>query len=340
MDDFNQLLDKANQVYLQNHKPIAWFGRCIFLSWFCTIGDCDFCYRTTIKSRTRFADHARRSIGSILSEAILARNLGWHLEFLTGGFGIYPIKELVEITKMVSEVYGKKVWLNLGILSNQQIELFKPYVDGICASIETVEPELHKKVCPSKPIEPFVKMYNNMPNDLEKSMTFIVGLGEKKEDINLLHDFIEKNKLDRITFYALKPVKGTPYEKGPDTDYYAWWIANTRVRFPKLVIIAGTTARRVEEIDIILKAGANAITKFPATKLFGHQEAHIFTEKVRNAGREFVSTLTKLPDIDWDAQIDSFNIPEFAKVDLKEKLHDYLKRMSNPLPMLTVVEDD
>ncbi len=340
LDDLHELLEQSNKVYLDNFPPIAWFGRCIFLSWFCTIGDCDFCYRSTIKHKVRFAKSARRGIGSILSEALFARNLGWRLEFLTGGFGIYPWPELVEIARMVSEVYGDKVWLNLGIMSNKQLEPFTPYIEGVCASIETVEPELHNKIAPSKPIEPFLKMYENMPSHLKKSMTFIVGLGEKREDIKLLHEFIEKHQLDRITFYALKPVKGTRYTEGPTTEDYAWWIANTRIKFPKLEIVAGTTARRVEEIDIILKAGANAITKFPATKLFGSEQAHMFENKVKSSGREFVSTLTKLPDVDWDAQINSFNLSDAVKLDLKEAVHGYLKKMSNPKPFLMAYECD
>ena len=55
--------------------------------------------------------------------------------------------------------------------------------------------------------------------------------------------------------------------------------------------------------------------------------------------REFVSTLTNLPDVDWDGQIDSFNLPEEVKKDLKEAMHNYLKKMRSP-KQIVMIEDD
>jgi len=321
-----ELLQKATQIYNQNFKPVTWFGRCIFLSWYCDVGTCAFCYRSTIKDRIKHAEHAKRSLSSILVEALLAKNLGWRIEFLTGGYKIFPLKELVNIAKLVSEVYGKKIWLNLGALKLEEIKQFKPYIEGIAASIETIDKDLHGKICPNKPIEPYIEMLENT-KDLKKSITIVIGLGEKPEDIEKLHNFIEQQKLDRITFYALKPIKGTPYTKGPETDYYVSWIAKTRIRFPKLEIIAGVTPFRVHEVDLLLKAGANAITKFPATKQFNSDKARLFEQKVKQANREFISTLTKLPDIDWDSQINNLGVDNNLKSEIRKKLNQYLKRM-------------
>lgn len=329
--EFNELLEKANQVYLQNFKPIAWFGRCIFLSWYCDVGDCKFCFRSTQKSRIKNASHAKRSLSSILVEAVLCKNLGWNIEFLTGGYRIFPFNELVNIAELVSKAYGKKIWLNIGALNKEQLDAFKPFVKGVVASIETINPELHNQVCPSKPIEPYVDMLNNAKG-FKKSIAIVIGLGEKQEDIGLLHEFIRKHKLDRITFYALKPIKGTPYTEGPETSYYVSWIAKTRIAFPKLEIIAGTTARRVDEISLLLKAGANAITKFPATKLFGSEKARLFEEQVNIAGREFKSTLTKLPDIDWEGEIDKLKISNDLKGTIKTTLKQYLDSMGSKKP--------
>lgn len=324
--NFKQLLQNASETYSKNFKPIAWFGRCIFLSWYCDVGTCNFCYRSTIKNKIQNAKIARRSISSILIEALLAKNLGWRIEFLTGGYKIYPFNELVEIARLVSEAYGRKIWLNLGALKAQELEAFKPYVEGIAASIETIDEELHNKICPNKPIEPYAEMLKNAKG-FKKTITIVIGLGEKESDIEKLHDFIKQHNLDRITFYALKPVRGTPYTKGPETEYYVSWIAKTRIAFPELEIIAGVTPRRVDEIDLLLKAGANAITKFPATKLFNSERARLFEQKVKDAGREFLSTLTKLPDIDWNAEINNLKIEDNLKSEIREKLSQYLKRM-------------
>ena len=102
----------------------VWFGRCIFLSWYCDVGTCKFCYRATQKDRIKHASHAKRSIGSVLVEALLAKNLGWRIEFLTGGYKIFPMDELVEIARLVSSIYGEKIWLNLGALSKEDLDRF------------------------------------------------------------------------------------------------------------------------------------------------------------------------------------------------------------------------
>lgn len=322
----SEQMNQAKQAYLSNFPNSTWYGRCIFLSWYCDLGTCKFCFRSTIKHKIKHSATARRTTASVLVEALLCRKLGWHIEFLTGGYGIFPFDEIVEISRLVSLVYGKKIWVNLGSLKSEEIEKLRPYVKGIVASIETTEPNLHKKVCPDKSIEPYTKMYQEA-DGFKKSMTIVIGLGEQREDFEILSKFIEDNKLDRITFYALKPVHGTEYLEGPKTQDYLWWISQTRIRFPKIEIIAGTTARRYEEVGELLNAGANAFTKFPGTKLFGTQKAHVVEEKIKESGREFDSTLTKLPDVDWNAEIDLLDISEELKKDMKEKIANYLSRM-------------
>lgn len=322
------LLEKANKIYLENFKPVTWFGRCIFLSWYCERGTCTFCFRSTVKHKIRHASGAKRTMSSILCDAIIGKNLNWRLEFLTGGYGIYSFEEILNIAKYVSKVFGYKLWVNLGVLTEEEMEKLKPYMEGVCASIETVEPELHKKVCPDKSIEPYSEMLKTADKlGLKKSITIVIGLGEKKEDIDLLFDFIEEHKLDRITFYALKPVKGTPFIKSPDIDYYAWWIANTRIRFPKLEIIAGLTPKNADFAEKILKAGANAITKFPVVKQFNSKNAKLIEQIVKKSGREFLSNLTKLPDIDWDKEVEKLNLEKNLEKKTKDKLKEYISDM-------------
>lgn len=248
---------------------------------------------------------------------------------MTGGYKIFPIKDLVGKARLVGKVYGEKVWLNLGVIKNEDLEKFRPYVKGIVSSIETVEPKLHNEVCPDKPIKPYEEMFN-YAKSFKKSMTIVIGLGERKEDFELLATFIEKHKLNRITFYALKPVKSTIFEnsKGPKTADYLWWIAQTRIRFPKLEIIAGTTARRYEEVGLVLKAGANAFTKFPATKMFGTKEAYKIEKDIESVGRELQGTITKFPaDVDWDREVEKLGLEKSLEEEVKQKLKVYLKRM-------------
>ena len=134
-----ELIEQANKIYKENFDNYTWFGRCIFLSWYCDVGTCKFCYRSTQKDRIKFAEHAKRTPASILTEALLAKNLGWRIEFLTGGYKIYPTEELIEIARLVSLVYGEKIWLNLGALKKEELLKFKPYIKGIVASYEKIE---------------------------------------------------------------------------------------------------------------------------------------------------------------------------------------------------------
>ncbi|MBW2973186.1 radical SAM protein [Candidatus Woesearchaeota archaeon] len=321
-------IEQANKVFTENWGKDVYYGRCIFLSWYCERGTCKFCFRSTIHHKVKHAKSAKRSMASILVEAVLAKNLGWNIEFLTGGYGIYPFEEILEIIQNVNKILGKKVWLNLGAFTKEQLKQLKPYAEGICASIETVEPKLHDELCPDKPIQPYSDMLKEAKAlGFKTSIAIIIGLGET--DIELLHNFIEEHKLDRITFYALKPVKGTIFEnkEGPKSEYYADWIAKTRIAFPKLEIIAGTTARRYKEANLLFKAGANAITKFPATKLFGTEQAETIEKGAKEAGRNFKGTLTKLPNLNWNKEIDTLDLNKTLKEQLKEKLRQYLKAM-------------
>ena len=155
-DKLSNLLKQADIVFRENFASEAWFGRCIFLSWYCDLGTCTFCFRSTTKHKIKHSSMARRSMASILTDAVLGKYLGWKIEFLTGGYKIFSFEEIVEIAKYVSEIYEEKIWVNLGVLTNEELEQLSPYVEGVCASIETVNLELHKKVCPDKDIAPYV----------------------------------------------------------------------------------------------------------------------------------------------------------------------------------------
>ncbi len=327
IQDQEEVVDKAGETYREAFGKKSWYGRCIFLSWYCGRGDCKFCYRSTIQHKKRFRDKARRSTESIIVEALIAKAMNWELEFLTGGHDCLPFEDIEEISRIIKDVFQEKIWVNLGALSKEKLKKLSSYVKGVVGSVETTNKELHDEVCPSKGIKEYEEMFRNAQElNMKRSMTIVIGLGEEKEDIKKMFNFIEKHSLERITFYALKPVKGTPYEKGPDTDYYTWWLANTRINFPQLTIIGGTTARRVEEVDKLLEAGVNAVTKFPASKKVGTEDAKLFAQKYRDAGRECEGRFYSYPEKDWDEEIEKIDISEELKKKVKKKLEDYIGR--------------
>ena len=226
---------------------------------------------STQKSRISEPDKAKRSTASILAEAYICKKLGWKVGNLAAGYGSYTPQSILELCKNVCEIAQGKIWLNIGVLSEKTIETLSPYLEGIYGAVETTNEELHKKVAPNKPVAPIEKMYKVCDKfNLKKAMTFIVGLGETTEDFASLKNFILKNNVDKIVFYALNPIKGTMFENsnGPEVSYYIDWIRKTRESFSSIEIVAGPWVNRMGSLNLMLNAGANSITKFPVIKLF------------------------------------------------------------------------
>lgn len=330
-NETKDLLKQAEKIYFENFDGKTWYGRCIFISWYCSLADCTFCFRSTNRHKTMHPSTSRRSMGSILLEALFCKIFNWKIEFLTGGYGVMPFDRLLEIIKNVSIVYQDKIPLNLGVLSKDHLKQAKPYIEGICSSLETATPNIHKKVCPSKPIEPYIKMFEELDPHLTRSIAIIIGLGDTIKDMEHLFNFINKYNITRVTMYALKPVRGTPFTNGPSPDEFLQWLARLRIKFPKLEIVAGTNLRRSEEVGYLMKAGANAITKFPATKQFGTKKAKLVEKLIKNQGRNFFSNLSTLPNINWEEEINKLEIKQEYKDEMLGKLPSYLNKFKNPV---------
>jgi len=264
----------------------------------------------------------RRSLHSILAEAIICKACGWKVEFVSGGCDTYTDKELLNIIKSIYKITKQKQWLNLGILNKQQLKLFKPYTEGVCGTVECITPKLRDKICPSKPLNEIENMFKTATKlKLKKTMTIILGLGETLKDFKHLKSFLKKHNLERITFYRLKPQKGTIFErkKAISSKYYAEWIKLTRKEFPNIKIVVGSWLTHLNEIHLLLNAGADSITKFPSIRKFNTAYAKTIEKEVKKANRKFVGTLTKVPKI------------SIVKLDnrTKKSLDNYLNRMSD-----------
>ncbi len=326
------LVTKAGQVYRNHFNGDAWFGRCIFLSWYCERGTCTFCFRSVTKHKIEHASQARRSLASVLAEAMLIKGLGWRIEFLTGGYGICDDTQLLRFVKLVSQILDEKIWVNLGEIGTDLLQEFTPYVRGIISSIETVEEQLHNTVCPDKPIAPYVTMMQEAKQlGFELGMTIVLGLGEKKEDFSLLKTFIQENNITRITIYALRPVKDTPFEHGPDPLDVAWWVAQTRIAFPTIEIIVGSAHYRIPELSLHLRAGANAITKLPASNIFNTKRGLQVEEEVRKADRNFISHFSSASVYeiaDWEAMLSRADLTAEEREEVRAALYQYLDKMA------------
>jgi biotin synthase-like enzyme len=330
--EFNSLIDKANLTYQKHFPPTTNFERAIFFSWYCSIRDCAFCFMSV--NPEKYTKQAIRHPASILAEVLLTKNLGWDLGFFSGGINAYTSNDFLTLIKQVSEVQGESIWLNIGPIPKPTLEKYAPYIKGVVGSIETINPELHKKICPSKPIAPYEHMFNTAQElGLKKAMTMIVGMGETKQDFKLLSDFIRKHQIDKIHIYSLVPQKRTIFEHTEQAhpEYHAWWIAQVRINFPKIDIQAGIWKDRAHQIPLLLSAGANSISKFPALRLFGSKRAEDIEHQIVSSGRKFKGTLTKLPEINWEKKIGQLPVKDKLKQEIKSKLQAYLNKMEKNL---------
>lgn len=329
MEHFSGLLQEAERTYQQHFPPTTCFERAVFFSWGCTIGDCTFCYMST-QPKDKPPKETRRSMESLLAEFILAKNLGWQIGFFSGGIGVFSPPEMESLLKAICDITQEKIWLNIGPVPQALLLRYRPYIRGLVASIETVNPQLHQEVCPSKPLAPYEKMLEIAQElGLERGMTFIVGMGEVPEDLQLLKDFIRRYDLHKIHVYGLIPTKGTVFEHTlpPTPEQQAWWIAQLRITFPRLDIQGGIWEDRMDRVSLLLRAGANSVSKFQAIKLFGTEPAWQLEEQAAQAGRIFQGTVTRLPEVDWKREVQRLSCPADLKEKIHEKLEQYLQGM-------------
>lgn len=278
-----------------------YFERAIFISWYCSKGDCKFCYMSTQKDKIKNPRLARRTKESILAEARLCKLLDWKIEFISGGYESFTMEEIKDLLKEIKNIYKEKLWLNIGTLTEEELIILKPYTVGVSGPLECVNPKLRKIICPSKPMEDIDIMFKAADKlGLKKSITIILGLGETIDDFKHLKKIIKDYNVDQITFYRLKPQKGTVFENAkPITkEYFVDWIAKTHQEFPGIKIIVGSWIGHLDEISDLIKAGASGITKFPAIKMFGNKYAKQIESEV-NKVAVFKSNLTrKVTDVD------------------------------------------
>src|SRR3989344_5437072 len=235
------LITTAGSIYREHFSLSVRFERAIFFSWGCTIGDCTFCYMST-QPADKPPRETKRSRESILAEFLLAKHLGWDIGFFTGGIGVLKPDELEAMLQAAVEIIGDKLWLSVGPVPRVLLQRYLPYIKGVVGSTETINPIIHKKVCPSKPLAPYERMFEAAQElGLARAMTFIVGLGETREDLPLLKEFIDKHDISKIHVYGLIPQKGTIHEHDliPSAEEQAWWIAQLRIAFPTLDIQCG-----------------------------------------------------------------------------------------------------
>ena len=315
------MIKKANEITLKNHGDLITLERAVFLSWWCDKGDCAFCYMSTQKEKIKDPTKARRNIYNIYAEAEMCKRLDWNIEFLSGGYESFTTQEIKQIATTIKDITGDGVWLNTGITDD--LAEYGSEIKGITGAVEVANPQIHKRVCPSKKLEDISNMLD-MAGDLgfKKAITIILGLGETLEDTSYIIDYIKEHKIDRVIFYSLNPHKETIYANSsqPASLYYAQVVAEVRLAFPDIEIICGTWIDNLANIGILILSGANGITKFPLFKMFGTKYGKRVEEEVKWAGRQLKGTFTDKAQLGPKQSEVSPDLDKFIKRYVKESL--------------------
>jgi len=65
--------------------------------------------------------------------------------------------------------------------------------------------------------------------------------------------------------------------------------------------------------------------------MFGTMEAKQIEEDIKSINRKLTGTITQLPKINWNQEIENINLNPDLEQEVKDKLTTYLKRMENNL---------
>jgi len=318
------LVNKANKISLKKGHNTVSLERAIFLSWWCNKGDCSFCYMSTQKNKIKDPKKAKRRVPAILAEAELCKRIGWNIEFLSGGYDSFKTQEIKSIATDIYNITKNPVWLNIGITDD--LEEYGKEIIGVTGAVETANPKLQSKICPSKSLVDIGNMLDKAKDlGFKRAITIILGLGETSDDIEYLIQYIKDYDVDRVIFYSLNPHKGTEFENSsqPPSLYYAGVVATIRIVFPNIEIICGTWTDNLANIGILILSGANGITKFPLFKMFGTKYGKRVEKEVNWTGRKLKGTFTdeKLlgsPSSEFNQELDPF-IKRYINESLKNK---------------------
>ncbi len=287
---FGDYLAEAAKKFRDN--PVL-LQRAIFLSWYCSLRNCGFCYMSGLKAEKK----AKRALWRVVAEAELCRAIGWEVEFLSAGYGALTPEEARLTAELVALATRRRVWLNIGYLSREELKEMGEAVGGVSGSVETLDGKIRQSIVPGKPLSKIEEMLTAARElDMKTGITVILGLGEDWSMIYDLLSFIEKHELSRVVFYPLKPQPKTrlAHMREPPSVYTARFVLATKLSFPEVEVIYGSWVSGISGIALHVLSGADGLTKFPLFALYGTKEAWRVEDEVRSTGRRLLGSFTRL----------------------------------------------
>ncbi len=164
---------------------------------------------------------------------------------------------------------------------------------------------------------------------LQKYITIILGMGEKKEDVQIVIENIKRYNINKIQLCFLKPQENTVFHDvpPPNPQYMAWWVAKIRISCPEIKINIALVRERMQDVALYLQAGANGFTRFMVFKDYGSSLAKELVQGCEDAGRQLEGQFTGVPTIDITGLVTSLPFDESLKQDIQKKAEQYYKKL-------------
>ncbi len=329
--ELQESIVKAKSIFQQNHDNTVHFERSIFINWTCAIADCKYCYLSTKpKHKAGTISTALRSHESILAEALICKLMGYEIGYITGGLRVESVDQIIELLKKLNQVNEKKNLMNFGPYAHSEILKLKPYAGGMGSAIESFDEQLHDFICPSKPLVVLRKFLTNLQTEkMHKLITIILGLGENKDDITLVSENITKYDINTVQLCFLKPQENTVFAQvpAPDVNYMAYWVAQLRIKHPTLKIKVALVKERMDDLHLLLEAGANGFSRFLVFKEFAQEQAQKLEKECQKANRILIGNFTTVPYFNLGAEVAKLPFNEELKAKILPKAEQYLDKL-------------
>ncbi|MFT4312527.1 MAG: radical SAM protein [Candidatus Woesearchaeota archaeon] len=321
------LIAQANAAYQKHFDKTVWFERSIFTNWTCGIADCRYCYLST---KPKLEKKAIRSRESILAEALVCKVMKWRVGYITGGLRVESTQDMTQLLKSLHDVLEYKVNMNYGPYFPRELDSFQEHVGGLGSAIESFDEQLHNFICPSKPLAALLRFLGECKNrNIPTFITIILGIGEKKSDIDTVIEKIREFNISCVQLCYLKPQQGTCFEDihPPDPEYMAWWTAKLRIAYPKLIIKIALVKDRIEDFSLMLQAGANCFSRYMIFQDFASPFALALKQECEKVGRVLEGNFTHVPDLATQEIIDSLPFDEQTNQQIGVRFLQYVKRL-------------
>jgi len=331
--ELDALLPEAEEIYKKNFSNTAYFERSIFINWTCSIADCKYCFLSTKpKHDPKEKPTAIRSPASILAEVLVCKAMDWKVGYITGGLRVESTDYLINLICKINAITGEKIMMNFGPYAKSEIVKFKPYVLGMGSAIESFDEELHNFICPSKPLKSLIKFLENLQEEgLQKLITIILGIGERKEDVEIVIEKIKQYNIEKVQLCFLKPQENTVFDEvpPPNPDYMAWWIAKIRIACPEVQIKVALVQERTQDVELYLRAGANGFSRFMVFLDFNSRYAQELEIGCQRAGRKLEGRFTELSEIDVERLVEDLPFEVNLKNKILPKAKQYFRKLES-----------